>query len=72
MVLHSSMVELSEGKIDLADMRRIEGTRKNLKATSKMQHSFTGHAQSSNHLKVAQLTVGVHETVAFPRLGGAT
>ena len=70
MVSHSSMVELFE--IDLGDMRRIEGTRKSLKATSKMQHSFTGHAQSSNHLKVAQLTVGVHETVAFPRLGGAT
>ena len=28
MVLHSSMVELFEGKIDLADMRPIEGTMK--------------------------------------------
>ena len=71
MVLHSSMVELFEGKIDLPDMRRIEGTRKDLKATSKMQHSFTGHAQSSNDLKGCT-TNGVHRTVAFPRLGGAT
>ena len=60
MVLHSSIVELFEGKIDLADMRRIEGTRKNLKATRETQHQVPARTPRTGRERRAHTEGALH------------